>query len=292
MIRGSIVALVTPMNEKGEIDFAEIDALVDFHIEAGTDGIVAVGTTGESATLPVQEHVEVVKAVIKRANKRIKVIAGNGANSTAEAIELTKSMAGLGLDAFLCVAPYYNKPSQKGMELHFKAIADVSDVPQILYNVPGRCAVDLLPETVAILSKHENIIGIKEATGDIERLKEIKPLVADDFILLSGDDCTVYDFMKQGGHGVISVTANVAPDKMAQLCQAAMQGDWDKAESIDVALQGVHDSMFIESNPVPVKWALHRMGMLKYSSFRLPLISPELNSQKAIEQALQQAKLI
>ncbi|KMT64125.1 4-hydroxy-tetrahydrodipicolinate synthase [Catenovulum maritimum] len=289
MIRGSIVALITPMTANGQVDYPTLEKLVEFHVQAGTHGIVAVGTTGESATLPVDEHVKVVETVVKVVNGRIAVIAGNGANSTAESIELSKRMAHSGIDAFLSVTPYYNKPSQLGLIKHFEAIADSSEIPQILYNVPGRTAVDMLPPAVAELSKHERIIGIKEATGDIERLIEIKNLVADDFSLLSGDDASSLAFLKAGGHGVISVTANIAASEIAQICDLAQAGKFDEAKVIDDKIQVLHDKLFIESNPVPVKWALYRMGLIPESVFRLPLLNPEPNSQLVIEQALQQS---
>lgn len=293
MIRGSIVALITPMLANGEVDYQTLEKLVEFHVQAGTDGIVAVGTTGESATLPVDEHVKVVETVVKTANKRVKVIAGNGANSTSEAVELTERMSQIaGVDAFLCVTPYYNKPSQRGLIKHFEAIANSSDIPQILYNVPGRTAVDMLPAAVAELSLHEKIIGIKEATGSIDRLHEIKALVSDDFSLLSGDDETSLAFLKAGGHGVISVTANVAPSEVAQICDLAAQGLYDQAKEIDDKILVLHQKLFVESNPVPVKWALHRMGLIPECVFRLPLLEPEPNSKLIIEQALQQSGFI
>ena len=277
------------MTANGQVDYPTLEKLVEFHVQAGTHGIVAVGTTGESATLPVDEHVKVVETVVKVVNGRIAVIAGNGANSTAESIELSKRMAHSGIDAFLSVTPYYNKPSQLGLIKHFEAIADSSEIPQILYNVPGRTAVDMLPPAVAELSKHERIIGIKEATGDIERLIEIKNLVADDFSLLSGDDASSLAFLKAGGHGVISVTANIAASEIAQICDLAQAGKFDEAKVIDDKIQVLHDKLFIESNPVPVKWALYRMGLIPESVFRLPLLNPEPNSQLVIEQALQQS---
>ncbi|EWH11066.1 dihydrodipicolinate synthase [Catenovulum agarivorans DS-2] len=292
MIRGSIVALITPMHEDGTVDYQSLEQLVEFHVNAGSHGVVAVGTTGESATLPVDEHVKVVETVVKQAAGRIKVLAGNGANSTSEAIELTKLMANSGIDAFLNVTPYYNKPSQKGLIAHFEAIAECSDIPQILYNVPGRCAVDLLPEAVAHLSKHPKIIGIKEATGSIERLKEIKALVPNDFSLLSGDDETSFAFLQNGGHGVISVTANVAPAEIASICNLCAEGQYAQAKEIDDNLQVLHRDLFVESNPVPVKWAMYRMNKIKHCVFRLPLLPPEPNSQKVIEQALRQSGFI
>lgn len=293
MIRGSIVALITPMHENGEVDYQTLEKLVEFHVQAGTDGIVAVGTTGESATLPVDEHVKVVETVVKTANNRVKVIAGNGANSTSEAVELTQRMSQLsGIDAFLCVTPYYNKPSQRGLIKHFEAIANSSHIPQILYNVPGRTAVDMLPPAVAELSQHDKIIGIKEATGSIDRLNEIKALVSEDFSLLSGDDETSLAFLQAGGHGVISVTANVAPSEIADICELVKQGKYDEAKIIDDKILILHQKLFVESNPVPVKWALFRMGLIPECIFRLPLLEPEPNSKLVIEQALQQSGFI
>ncbi|WP_111979650.1 4-hydroxy-tetrahydrodipicolinate synthase [Algibacillus agarilyticus] len=292
MIRGSIVALVTPMTSSGDVDFTALTTLVEHHIAAGTHGIVAVGTTGESATLPVGEHIKVVTAIVKQVAGRVKVIAGNGGNSTAEAIELTKAITPLGVDAFLNVTPYYNKPSQRGLIKHFEAIANSTDVPQILYNVPGRTAVDMLPETVAELAKHPKIIGIKEATGSLQRLKDIQALVDDSFILLSGDDETGLDFLKLGGHGVISVTNNIAAKEMAEMCNAVVEGDFELADAIDQRLKAVHSAMFVESNPVPVKWALCKMGLIPECIYRLPLVEPELNTQNVIEEALKNANLL
>lgn len=292
MIRGSLVALITPMNPDGTVDFDSLDALVDFHLAAGTHGIVAVGTTGESATLPVDEHLAVVSRVVDRAAGRLKVVAGNGANSTAEAVELTQAMSHLKLDAFLNVTPYYNKPSQKGLIAHFEAIAQSSEIPQILYNVPGRTAVDLLPETVAELAKNPKIQGIKEATGSIERIRQIKALVPEDFSLLSGDDATSFEFLKAGGHGVISVTANLTPAKSAQICDLCDEGQYDEAKLIDDGIQVLHRDLFVESNPVPVKWALYRMQKIPFCIFRLPMTMPEPNSQKVIERALLETGLI
>lgn len=281
------------MTEDGQVDYPTLETLVEFHVQAGTHGIVAVGTTGESATLPVHEHIKVVETVVRIVNKRVKVIAGNGANSTSEAIELTQKMSHSGIDAFLCVTPYYNKPSQMGLIKHFEAIADSSDIPQILYNVPGRTAVDMLAPAVAELSKHPKIIGIKEATGDIERLVQIKKLlpaeVVNDFSLLSGDDASSLAFLKAGGHGVISVTANIAAAEVAQICNLAQAGEFEQAKVIDDKIQILHDKLFVESNPVPVKWALYRIGKIPHSVFRLPLLNPEPNSQLVIEQALQQS---
>ncbi|NTS75977.1 4-hydroxy-tetrahydrodipicolinate synthase [Catenovulum sp. SM1970] len=292
MIRGSIVALVTPMTTSGSVDYPTLEKLVEFHVAAGTHGIVAVGTTGESATLPVDEHIKVIETVVRSAQGKVKVIAGNGANSTAEAVELTQKIAPLGVDAFLNVTPYYNKPSQKGLIAHYKAIAESSEVPQILYNVPGRTAVDMLPETVATLASHPNIIGIKEATGDLKRLKAIQALVDDEFLLYSGDDETGLEFLKLGGHGVISVTNNVVPAQMARICNLAEAGQFEEAEKINASLTALHQAMFVESNPVPVKWALYRMGILPECVYRLPLVEPENEAQVQIEQALKELELI
>jgi 4-hydroxy-tetrahydrodipicolinate synthase len=270
MIEGSIVALVTPMEQDGALDVESLNRLIEFHIEQGTDGIVAVGTTGESATLDEAEHCEVIRLVVDRVAGRIPVIAGTGANSTAEAIHLTRRAKELGADACLLVTPYYNKPTQEGLFLHHKAIAEAVDIPQILYNVPGRTACDMLPATVARLAEIPNVIGIKEATGKLERAEEIIRLCGPDFLLYSGDDATAREFCLLGGHGVISVTANVAPKLMHEMCAAARAGDRAAAEAIDAKLAALHRDLFIESNPIPVKWAVHEMGLIK-SGIRLPL---------------------
>jgi 4-hydroxy-tetrahydrodipicolinate synthase len=270
MIEGSIVALVTPMEQDGALDVESLNRLIEFHIEQGTDGIVAVGTTGESATLDEAEHCEVIRLVVDRVAGRIPVIAGTGANSTAEAIHLTRRARELGADACLLVTPYYNKPTQEGLFLHHKAIAEAVDIPQILYNVPGRTACDMLPATVARLAEIPNVIGIKEATGKLERAEEIIRLCGPDFLLYSGDDATAREFCLLGGHGVISVTANVAPKLMHEMCAAARAGDRAAAEAIDAKLAALHRDLFIESNPIPVKWAVHEMGLIK-SGIRLPL---------------------
>ena len=289
--KGSIVAIVTPMKPDGEIDYPALEALVDWHIESGTDGIVAVGTTGESPVLSVKEHLAVVKAIIDSVAGRIPVIAGNGSNSTAEAVHLTREAAKLGADACLCVTPYYNRPSQQGMYEHFRHIADAEkSMPQILYNVPSRTAVDLLPETVKRLSEIDNIIAIKEATGSLQRLGELVALLDDQFILLSGDDASCREFMLQGGRGVISVTANVAPEKMAQMCQFALSGRADEAMNTDNKLMALHQHLFLQANPVPVKWALHEMQRID-SGIRLPLLMLESQYHQQVRQALEIAEI-
>lgn len=292
MFTGSYVALVTPMLENGDIDYKSLEKLVKFHVEQGTHGIVSVGTTGESATLPFDEHINVVKETVAMASGAIPVIAGSGANSTAEAIFLTEQLGSTGIDGFLSVVPYYNKPQQAGMVAHFNAIADASDLPVILYNVPGRTVADMLPETVATLSAHSNIVGLKDATGSIERLKATQPLVPDDFVLLSGDDGTSCEFMREGGHGVISVTANIVPKAIAQMCEAALAKDFDKCRDIDETINLLHSELFIEPNPVMPKWALYKMGMMESAVMRLPMVLPELSSQKRIEELLKKYALI
>lgn len=292
MFTGSYVALVTPMSDDGQIDYAALRELVEFHIQQGTHGIVSVGTTGESATLPFDEHIEVVKQTVDVAAGRTKIIAGSGANSTSEAIFLSEQMAGLGIDGFLSVVPYYNKPQQKGIIAHFEAIADSTDLPVLLYNVPGRTVADMLPETVAALSKHKNIVGLKDATGNIERLKATQALVDDDFVLLSGDDPSSCEFLCEGGHGVISVTANIVPAAIAKMCEAALNGDFDSCREINSTIEKLHTRLFIEPNPVIPKWALYKMGLMKSPFLRLPMVLPELESQKSIEALLQEYALI
>lgn len=274
MLTGSMVAVVTPM-QRGVLpdtglDYQALEKLLEFHIEQGTDAIVSVGTTGESATLTEKEHGEVIAKTVEIVNGRIPVIAGTGANSTIEAISLTQCAKNVGADACLLVTPYYNKPTQEGLYQHYKTVAEKVDIPQILYNVPGRTACDMLPETVIRLSKIENIVGVKEATADLSRVEVIRDGVNDDFVLLSGDDETVKDFILQGGHGTISVTANVAPKAMHEMCALAAKGDVEGATKIDDTLIGLHKKLFIESNPIPVKWALHKMGFIQ-AGIRLPM---------------------
>ena len=259
MITGSIVALVTPMKPDNlNLDWDALDRLVEWHIEQGTHALVAVGTTGESATLSVDEHSRVIKAVVEVSNGRIPVIAGTGANCTQEAIELTKAAQKVGADACLLVTPYYNKPTQEGLYQHYKAVAEAVDIDQILYNVPGRTACDMLPETIVRLSEIKNIVGVKEATGNLDRAAWLIDKTAKDFAIYSGDDHSARELILLGGQGDISVTANVAPKLMSEMCAAALAGDAEQALSIDKKLLPLHDAMFIESNPIPVKWAVNQ----------------------------------
>ena len=276
MFQGSIVALVTPMQGDGRVDRESLGALMEWHIEQGTDAIVAVGTTGESATLDAEEHCEVIRQCVDIAANRIPIIAGTGANSTTEAIELTACAKENGADACLLVTPYYNKPTQQGLYLHHKAVADAVDIPQILYNVPGRTACDMLPETIGRLSGIHNIVGVKEATGDLSRVAEIRRLCGADFDIFSGDDATACELILLGGQGVISVTANVAPGAMHEMVAAALAGDRTEAERRDAHLSALHRDLFVEANPIPVKWALAEMGRIP-AGIRLPLtwLSPE-----------------
>lgn len=288
MFHGSMVALVTPMREDGAIDPEALARLIEFHIAAGTDAIVAVGTTGESATLDEQEHCALIRQTVDLVAGRIPVIAGTGANSTTEAISLTRCAMQAGADACLLVTPYYNKPTQEGLYLHYKAVAEAVAVPQILYNVPGRTACDLLPETVERLAGISNIIGIKEATGDLGRLKDIQARCGERLDLYSGDDATGMEFMLAGGQGVISVTSNVAPRAMHELCVAALAGDRPRAEEIDRRLQGLHHNLFLEANPIPVKWALHEMGLIP-PGIRLPLTPLSECYKPPLRDAMRQA---
>lgn len=291
MLTGSMVALVTPFTPQGNIDYELLANLVEFHIQQGTDAIVSVGTTGESTTLTHDEHVDVVCATVEIAAGRIKVVAGNGSNATAEAVHLTERIAPLGVDGFLNVSPYYNKPSPQGLYEHYRLIAEASDLPQLLYNVPGRTCSDLEPEIVAQLAQIPNIIGIKEASGDVSRVQRIRELCGNDFLQLSGDDPTACEFMLAGGHGVISVTANLMPNMMKQMVSAASCGDKEAAEAADAHMKMIHDILFIEANPIPVKWAMARLGWLT-EVYRLPLCSPELESKNVIEEALEAAGLL
>lgn len=292
MIQGSIVALVTPMHADGRVDYDALDRLVDWHFEEGTDGIVAVGTTGESATLDVEEHIEVIRRVVDRVAGRIPVIAGTGANSTSEAIELTRSAKSVGADAALLVTPYYNKPPQEGLYQHFKAIAEAVDIPQILYNVPGRTGVDMLPATVARLASLPGIIGVKEARGTLERVRELLGLgLPKEFALLSGDDATACESILLGFAGDISVTANVAPRQMHLMCAAARNGDRSKAEALDAKLAGLHRDLFCDPNPIPVKWALEQMQRIG-PGIRLPLVPLDLQHHSAVREALRAAGAI
>ena len=291
MISGSMVALVTPMDAQGGLDWAALSKLVDFHLQEGTNAIVAVGTTGESATLDVNEHVEVIRRVVDQVAGRIPVIAGTGANSTREAIELTQNAKSVGADACLLVTPYYNKPTQEGLYQHFRHIAESVAIPQILYNVPGRTACDMLPETVERLAKVANIIGIKEATGDLQRAQDILDRVSADFLVYSGDDATAVELMLMGGKGNISVTANVAARAMAELCAAAMAGDAATSRAINERLMPLHKNLFIESNPIPVKWALQEMGMMQ-DGIRLPLTWLSPRCHEPLRQAMRQSGVL
>lgn len=291
MFSGSLVAIITPMLADGQVDYVSLKKLLNYQVDNGTDGLVIMGTTGEAATIPFSEQLTVMQFVIDEVRGRVKIIAGNGSNSTAEAIEKTKQLNELAIDGFLTVTPYYNKPTQAGMVAHFKAVAAATDKPVLLYNVPGRTGVDMLADTVAKLTAVSNIVGIKEATGSLARLAELQKLCPNDFLLLSGDDASACEFLLQGGHGVISVTTNVAPLAMSQMIKAAMQQDRTAAEQIDQTLQGLHRDLFIESNPIPSKWALWRLGLINSDFARLPLTQLEPIHQSAIEQALHQANL-
>ncbi|MCW8962296.1 MAG: 4-hydroxy-tetrahydrodipicolinate synthase [Gammaproteobacteria bacterium] len=270
MFQGSMVAMITPMAPDGAVDESALEQLVDFHLQEGTDAIVAMGTTGESATLSFDEHIAVVRSVVKYVAGKIPVIAGTGANSTQEAIELTQAAKNVGADACLLVTPYYNKPTQEGLYLHHKAIAEAVSIPQFLYNVPGRTACDMGVETTRRLSEIANIIGIKDATGDLGRAREILDQTDDDFILLSGDDATAMEQILLGGKGGISVTANVAPAKMHTMYALALAGDADQAGLLNDELMGLHQNLFLEANPIPVKWAVSAMGMCQ-QGIRLPM---------------------
>ncbi|MDB4222591.1 4-hydroxy-tetrahydrodipicolinate synthase [Granulosicoccus sp.] len=288
MFQGSMVALVTPMLDDGAVDDAALAALIDFHIEAGTDAIVAVGTTGESATLTVPEHATVVKRVVELVDKRVPVIAGTGANATAEAIALTARAKDDGADACLIVTPYYNKPTQEGLYQHFKSIAEAVDIPQILYNVPGRTALDMLPATTARLSSVNNIVGIKEAFGTVDRIKELVSVCVDDFMIVTGDDATAMESMLAGAKGDISVSANVVPADMHLMCKAAIAGDRQTAEAIEARISDLHSVLFHESNPIPVKWALHAMGRIGLG-IRLPLTPLDARYHEVVLAALRKA---
>ncbi|HEX7035471.1 MAG TPA: 4-hydroxy-tetrahydrodipicolinate synthase [Pseudomonadales bacterium] len=271
MLRGSIVALVTPMKADGAVDFEALESLVEWHIAEGTHGIVPMGTTGESPTLDTPEHLVVIRRTIEVAAGRVPVIAGTGSNSTQEAIHQTQEAERLGADACLLVTPYYNRPTQEGLYRHYRAIADVTRVPLVLYNVPPRTACDLKPETVARLAEIESIVGIKEACGNPDRVTELKAVVPEDFIILSGEDAQTLRMMTLGAVGTISVTANVVPRLMAEFCSAYLDGNLDKAREIDARLQPLHKFLFVETSPAPVKWALHEMGRID-RGIRLPLV--------------------
>ena len=270
MFKGSLVALVTPFDGDNRVDFESLKGLVEFHVENGSDGLVVAGTTGESATLERSEHVELITRAVEFADGRLPVIAGTGSNSTAQTVELSRAVANTGIDAYLVVVPYYNKPMQEGLFQHFTAIADAVVKPVMMYNVPGRTVADMLPDTVGRLAAHENIFGIKEATGDIERLKAIQAVVDQDFRLFSGDDFTLLPFIEQGGHGVVTVSGNIAAAQVASLCALASAGKAAEASALDATLQPLNKVLFVESNPIPVKWAVSQMGLMQ-DHIRLPL---------------------
>jgi 4-hydroxy-tetrahydrodipicolinate synthase len=288
---GSTVALVTPMTSKGHLDWSALSRLIEFHIESGTQNLVIAGTTGESSTLSQSEHIEVIKRACEQANGRIPIIAGTGSNSTAQTIELSRAVSDLPIEGFLVVVPYYNKPTQAGLMAHFSSIADAVSKPVILYNVPGRTAVDMHNDTIVMLSNHPNIVAVKEASGDLSRLASLKTMVSDGFLLLSGDDETACDFMLQGGHGCISVTANVVPKEMRLLCNYAIGREHSEAKGLDQKLQPLHQSLFLESNPIPVKYALKAMGLID-NGIRLPLTWLTKSNQNPIDQYLDKLKYI
>ena len=290
-ITGSIVALVTPMRADGAVDHEALAKAVDRVIEAGSAAIVSVGTTGESATLDVDEHTDVIRRTIDVAAGRVPIIAGTGANSTTEAIHLTEAAKAAGADAALLVTPYYNKPPQEGLYRHFKAVAEAVDIPQILYNVPGRTAVDMLPATVERLAELPAIVGIKEAKGDLDRVRELVALGLPDFALYSGDDATARDSILLGFHGDISVTANVAPEGMARMCAAALAGDAETAAAIDADLAALHRALFVEPNPIPVKWALAELGLID-EGIRLPLVPLDPAFHAEVRAAIKAAGLL
>ena len=270
MFRGSLVALVTPFDADNRIDYGVLKRLIEFHVAQGSNGLVIAGTTGESATLSRSEHIELIERSVELADGRLPIIAGTGSNSTSQTVELSRAVSAAGVDAYLIVVPYYNKPMQEGIFQHFSVIADSVEKPLMMYNVPGRTVADMLPETVARLSQHTNIFGIKEATGDLDRLQAIQELVEDDFKLYSGDDFTLLPFIEQGGDGVVTVSGNVAARQVAELCRLAHLGSHDEAKLLDDTLQPLNSALFVESNPIPVKWALSEMGLID-AFIRLPL---------------------
>jgi len=291
MFHGSMVALVTPMHSDGAIDVPALRRLIDFHVESGTDAIIAVGTTGESATLDMDEHCTTLQQVVEHADGRIPIIAGTGANSTSEAIELTRCAQQAGVDACLLVTPYYNKPTQEGLYQHHKAVADAVAIPQILYNVPGRTAVDMQNDTVSRLADISNIVGIKDATGDLGRGRELIDRCGDRIDVYSGDDATAVELILMGGKGDISVTANVAPKLMHEMCAAALAGDDATARKINETLMPLHKNLFLESNPIPVKWAVQQMGLIE-AGIRLPLTPFSEQHHETLRGALRSAGIL
>jgi 4-hydroxy-tetrahydrodipicolinate synthase len=279
MLKGSMVAVVTPMDADGKVNYRDLARIIDFHVTGGTEALIVAGTTGESATLDHSEHIELLERACEISEGRVPIIAGTGSNSTTQTLNLSRAVDRLPIAAYLVVTPYYNKPPQEGMRRHFSAVADAVHHPVILYNVPGRTGVDLKPETVAKLATHPNVAGIKEATGELARVRMLRETCGAEFVLLSGDDATAREFMLQGGDGVISVTGNVAPAAMRRLCDAARAGRRVEAERIDADLQGLHKNLFCESNPIPVKWAVQKMGLIG-PGIRLPLmpLAPQFHS--------------
>lgn len=290
LFHGSFVALVTPFDAQDRIDFDALSRLIEFHVREGTNGLVIAGTTGESATLDKTEHAQLVRRAAELVAGRIPVIAGTGSNSTRQTIDLSRDVGNAAIDGYLLVVPYYNKPVQEGLYRHFRAVADAVDKPVMLYNVPGRTVADLQPETVARLAEHPNIVAIKDATGDMERMKQHKALLPDEFRYFSGDDFTTLEFLKLGGHGVVTVTGNVAPRQVAAMCKAAADGDIKKAEEIDATLQPLNKALFAESNPIPVKWALYEMGLIS-PAIRLPLTAHAEKFHKGLREAMMTANI-
>ena len=293
VLQGSLVALVTPLNEDGSVDYDSLKKLIDWHIDEGTNGIVSVGTTGESATLNVKEHLDVIDFTIKHVGKRIPVIAGTGANATNEAIELSQEAKLKGADYVLLVTPYYNKPNQSGLIKHYEEIANKVDIPQILYNVPSRTACDLKPSSVEILSKHQNIIGIKEAVDDLQRIRELINItkISDDFSVFSGDDPTFLESMSLGAHGVISVAANVTPRSISMICRNVLNSELNEANNLNDINKNLYKLLFVESNPIPVKWMLFKMGLIK-NIIRLPLIQLDETFHDEVLSELNKLRLI
>ncbi len=295
LIKGSITALVTPMNEKGDLDYDSLEKLINYQISSGISGLVAVGTTGESATIDFKDHIKLIEFYVKINNGRVHIIAGTGANSTEEALHLTKEAKSAGADAALLVSPYYNKPPQDGIYYHHMKIADKVDIPQILYNVPSRTASFIEPETVFRLSSHKNIIGIKDATGDMKNHSEVLKLCKEEiennsFLLYSGDDFSSLEFLKNGGHGTISVTSNIVPDIVSEICKV-IDTNYSKAKELDDSLKVLNKNLFCESNPIPVKWALYKMGLIK-KGIRLPLVELNDSFKKPLENSLKKLNLI
>ena len=290
MITGSIVALVTPMREDGSVDWQALEKLIDYHVDAGTAALGVVGTTGESATLTVPEHIEVIQFAVKYCSGRLPVVAGTGSNSTHEAIDLTRAAADAGADYSLLVTPYYNRPTQEGLYRHFCAVAESVDLPIILYNVPGRTGVDMSNETVLRLSSVPNIVALKDATGDVPRGAELIAALPGEFAVYSGDDATALGLMRQGGRGNVSVTANVAAPLVADVCRLALEGDFDAASAVNARIDALNQALFVEPNPIPVKWAMASIGMMP-GGIRLPLVPLSEEWHGEVSSALRQAGL-